>query len=59
MHMDDLWFDVAIRGESSLDEDLIARLQLSDGAESGPVAARPQIPPSAQDLRPVAAVDFF
>jgi len=33
MHMDDLWFDLAIRGEPNLAEDVLARLGLSDGAE--------------------------
>jgi len=33
MHMDDLWFDLAVRGEPDLEEDVIARLHLSDGAE--------------------------
>jgi len=33
MHMDNLWFDLAIRGERDLVEDAIARLHLSDEAE--------------------------
>ena len=36
MHMDDLWFDLAIRGEPDLEADVIARLRLSDGAEPDP-----------------------
>lgn len=35
MHMD-LWFDLAVRGEPDLEGDLLARLELSDGAETGP-----------------------
>jgi hypothetical protein len=31
-HMD-LWFDLAIRGEPNLEEEAIARLHLTDGAE--------------------------
>ena len=55
MHMDYLWFDVAIHGEPHPDEDLIVRLDLSDGAESGPEAAKPAVP----DPQPTAAVDPF
>jgi hypothetical protein len=33
MHMDNLWFDLAVRGEPDLQEDALARLGLSDGAE--------------------------
>ena len=36
MHMEDLWFDLAIRGEPDLEADVIARLHLSDGAEPDP-----------------------
>jgi hypothetical protein len=35
MHMD-LWFDLAIRGETNLEEDALARFQLTDGAEPDP-----------------------
>jgi hypothetical protein len=31
-HMD-LWFDLAVRGEPNLEEEALARLQLSDGAD--------------------------
>jgi hypothetical protein len=31
--MDNLWFDLAVRGEPDLQEDALARLGLSDGAE--------------------------
>src|SRR6266850_2252927 len=31
-HMD-LWFDLAIRGETNLEEEALARFQLTDGAE--------------------------
>jgi hypothetical protein len=60
MHLDYLWFDVAIHGEPHPDEDLIVRLNLSDGAESGPEAAKPAVPPPAvDDLHPATAVDPF
>jgi hypothetical protein len=34
-HMD-LWFDLAMRGEPNLEEDALARLQLTDGADPDP-----------------------
>jgi hypothetical protein len=34
-HMD-LWFDLAVRGELNLEEEALARLQLTDGAEPDP-----------------------
>jgi hypothetical protein len=34
-HMD-LWFDLAIRGETNLEEEALARFQLTDGAEPDP-----------------------
>ena len=34
-HMD-LWFDLAVKGEPNLEEDALARLQLTDGAEPDP-----------------------
>jgi hypothetical protein len=34
-HMD-LWFDLAIRGEPNLEEEALARLQLTDGSEPDP-----------------------
>jgi hypothetical protein len=33
MHMDNLWFDLAVRGEPDLQEDALARLGLSEEAE--------------------------
>ena len=47
MHMDDLWFDLAIRGEPDLQGDVVKRFHLSDGAEldrdaKGPA---PDVPP--------------
>ena len=36
-HMD-LWFDLAVRGEPNLEEDAVARLQLTDGADPDPRA---------------------
>jgi hypothetical protein len=32
----DLWFDLAMRGEPNLQEDALARFQLTDGAEPDP-----------------------
>ena len=32
----DLWFDLAIRGEPNLEEDALARLHLTDGADPDP-----------------------
>jgi len=34
----DLWFDLAVRGEPNLEEDAVARLQLTDGADPDPCA---------------------
>jgi hypothetical protein len=34
-HMD-LWFDLAIRGEPNLEEDVLARFQLTDGSAPDP-----------------------
>ena len=34
----DLWFDLAVRGEPNLEEDAVARLQLTDGADPDPRA---------------------
>ena len=63
MHMDDLWFDMAIRGEPDLQDDIVERFRLSDGTEPDRGAA-PQaqdLPPleSATDLRPAPATDCF
>ena len=49
MPLDDLWFDVAIRGEPDLGKDAIVRLHLSDGRESGPKGDKPQVPPPAPE----------
>jgi hypothetical protein len=63
MHMDDLWFDLAIRGEPDLQGDVIERFHLSDGSEPDRDAARPaqDLPPqdSATGLRPASATDCF
>ena len=63
MHMNDLWFDVAIRGEQDLQDDVVARFHLSDGAELDANAVPPGLLlatlKSATGLRPVLAVDFF
>jgi len=62
MHMDDLWFDLAIRGELDLVEDAIARLHLSAGAEwahdENPVELRPATK-RRLGLEPAPAADFF
>ncbi len=34
-HMD-LWFDLAVRGETNLEEEAMARFQLTDGADPDP-----------------------
>ena len=36
-HMD-LWFDLAVRGEPNLEEEAVARLHLTDGADPDPRA---------------------
>lgn len=36
-HMD-LWFDLAVRGELNLEEETLARFQLTDGADPDPRA---------------------
>ena len=48
MHMDDLWFDLAIRGEPDLRGDVVERFHLSDGTEPDRNAEAP-----AQDAPPV------
>ena len=32
----DLWFDLAIKGEPNLEEETLARFQLTDGADPDP-----------------------
>lgn len=32
----DLWFDLAIKGETNLEEETLARFQLADGADPDP-----------------------
>jgi hypothetical protein len=59
MHMDDLWFDVAIHGEPDLEGDLIVRLHLSDGTESGPKGTKPVPAPAPDNFQPADAVDPF
>jgi hypothetical protein len=49
MPLDDLWFDVAIRGEHDLGKDAIVRLHLLDGREPGPKGDKPQMPPPAPE----------
>jgi len=61
MHMDDLWFDLAIRGEPDLQGDVVERFHLLDGAEPARDAERPapELPPhdGATGLRPAPAPD--
>jgi len=62
MHMDDLWFDLAVRGEPDLVQDAIARLHLSDGAESAPDEKPVELRAAAETrsgLEPARAADFF
>lgn len=61
MHMDDLWFDLAIRGEPDLQGDVVKRFQLSDGTELDRDAqgAEPDVPPqdSATGPRQAPVID--
>jgi hypothetical protein len=59
MHMDDLWFDLAIRGEPDLQDDVVKRLHLSDGIEPDRDAERsaPDVPP--KDSAAAPATDGF
>ena len=63
MHMDDLWFDLAIRGEPDLQDDVVKRFHLSDGIEPDRDAERSEqnVPPqdSAPGLRSAPATDRF
>ena len=62
MHMHDLWFDLAIRGEPDLVEDAIARLHLSDASESAHDEKPVELRPAAEKrlgLEPARAMDFF
>jgi hypothetical protein len=51
-HMD-LWFDLAVRGEPNLEEEAVARLQLTDGADADPRAD------DRDNEVPAPAVEFF
>lgn len=51
-HMD-LWFDLAVRGEPNLEEEAVARFQLTDGADPDPRAD------DRDHEAPVLAVEFF
>jgi hypothetical protein len=57
MHMDDLWFDLAIRGEQDLQDDVVRRFHLSDGTEPDRDAERPvqDVPP--RDAAPAPGID--
>ncbi len=62
MHMQDLWFDLAIRGEPDLVEDAITRLHLLDGAEPAHDGNPVELRPAAEKrlgLEPAPAADFF
>jgi hypothetical protein len=54
MHLDDLWFDLAIRGEPDLQDDVVKRFHLSDGIEPDPDAERsaPDVPPPDSPTAP-------
>jgi hypothetical protein len=51
-HMD-LWFDLAVRGEPNLEEEAVARFQLTDGADPDPRAD------DRDHEAPAQAVEFF
>ena len=61
MHLDDLWFDLAIRGEPDLQGDVVKRFQLSDGTELDRDArtSAPDAPPrdSATGPRETSGID--
>jgi hypothetical protein len=61
MHMDDLWFDLAIRGEPDLQDDVVERLHLLDGAVPDREPERPALDLPPQDavtsLHPAPATD--
>jgi hypothetical protein len=64
MHMDDLWFDMAIRGEPDLQDNVVERFHLSDGTEPESGAAPPALDPAPEDtttggLRPAPVTDCF
>jgi hypothetical protein len=62
MPMDDLWFDMAMRGERDLEKDAMVRLHLSDGRESGPKGDKPRVSPPAPEnpggVQPSPEVDL-
>jgi len=62
MHMDDLWFDLAIRGEPDLQDDVVERFHLLEGVESDRDAERPaqDLPPQdgLTGVRPATATDW-
>lgn len=51
-HMD-LWFNLAVRGEPNLEEDTLARFQLTDGADPDPRAD------DRGNLEPAPPAEFF
>jgi hypothetical protein len=51
-HMD-LWFDLAVRGEPNLEEEAVARFQLTDGSDPDPRAD------DRGHEEPAPAVEFF
>jgi hypothetical protein len=59
MHMDDLWFDLAIRGEPDLQDDVVKRFHLSDGIEPDRDAKRPAPDAPPPDSATAPATDCF
>ena len=62
MHMHDLWFDLAIRGEPDLVKDAIARFHLSDGAEPAADEKTVELRPAGEKrlrFQLAPAADFF
>ncbi len=51
-HMD-LWFDLAIRGETNLEQEALDRFQLTDGAEPDPR------PDDRGNQEPASPSEFF
>jgi hypothetical protein len=56
MHLDDLWFDLVMRGEPDLQDDVVKRFHLSDGREpdrdAAGAAEDAPAPDGAPDPRP-------
>ena len=53
MHMDDLWFDLVMREEPDLQDDVVKRFHLSDGREGDRAARSPDdVPPDDRPAGP-------